>query len=437
MKNKQLLLSVILFLWTMPTIWAQSSIYFFYDPSCVQKLDYERLGTFPNLAFTDYVFTLSATEKLYLRVKKIAITKTITSKIPGNPFMCGDQANITPAVIKKIKNLKAVAYIITKKGNQFELSEVQSVATVEEAKNALTYKSEEWHFAFNSQKSKPNENLTKGLKAENRIYFELAEMENCLANRTFKVVSKHPADPMMHFNWLSGVGLQRIYTSTGEMRLVSINDISFTDYLVRKCSNNATTNTVTSTDKKENASDKTSSNPYSTGETTKDSLSPTDKALVDSKKKTPTENVLSPYSPPVADDDKKDASTKPKPQATAAGYYRVQEKDNLYTLSNQFNIPLRRLVAINGLQGYDIYRGQLLKVKDDASIKVPNQNPIIKNDPSSKTQKKIHVVQQGETLYSIAQKYGLTLNQIYGLNQLQSDAIDIDQQLVVGVKQLK
>lgn len=49
------------------------------------------------------------------------------------------------------------------------------------------------------------------------------------------------------------------------------------------------------------------------------------------------------------------------------------------------------------------------------------------------TDKKVHVVQKGETLYGIAKSYGLTINQLRTMNQMEeSAALGIGQQLIVG-----
>ncbi len=90
-------------------------------------------------------------------------------------------------------------------------------------------------------------------------------------------------------------------------------------------------------------------------------------------------------------------------------------------------------MTINNLQGYELGLNQPLKVIDDGSVPVQNRNPVVEITDNGTTKTTFHVVEQGDTLYGISKRYGITLKDVYLLNPSLTDAsIDINQRIVVG-----
>ncbi len=85
-----------------------------------------------------------------------------------------------------------------------------------------------------------------------------------------------------------------------------------------------------------------------------------------------------------------------------AALYVVQTADTSFSIARRFGISLGSLAAANGLvPASEIDIGQLLTLPG-----VPG--------PSSAS----HLVQRGDTLYSIARRYGMSVETIAALNQL-------------------
>jgi LysM repeat protein len=121
------------------------------------------------------------------------------------------------------------------------------------------------------------------------------------------------------------------------------------------------------------------------------------------------------------------------PKLLPGGIYIVQEKETLYTLSEKFGVSVERLMTINNLQGFELGLNQPLKVVDDGSVPVQSKNPLVEITDNGTTKTTIHVVEQGDTLYSISKQYGITLRDVYKLNSnLTNEDIDINQRIVVG-----
>ena len=87
------------------------------------------------------------------------------------------------------------------------------------------------------------------------------------------------------------------------------------------------------------------------------------------------------------------------------------------------------------LDQYDRPEGEVQKIKrEDRVLNQINQNigtatkdSIIQTTPTSK----LYTVQQGDTLYNISKRFGLTIDELMGLNNLSDNNIKIGQKLVV------
>lgn len=96
-------------------------------------------------------------------------------------------------------------------------------------------------------------------------------------------------------------------------------------------------------------------------------------------------------------------------------YHVVKGKETLYQIAYMYNLEIPDIRRWNGIKKDEISIGQKLYIKK------PNQSTTINS--GSKT----HTVIKGDTLFSIARKYGLTVSELKSKNNLQEDTISIDQ----------
>lgn len=88
--------------------------------------------------------------------------------------------------------------------------------------------------------------------------------------------------------------------------------------------------------------------------------------------------------------------------------------ETLYSIATKYNLTLEMLKSINHLQNNSVYEGQKLNIKK-----------IVEN----KTNNKTHTVKSGETLYSIAKMYGISITEIKTWNKLNSENLQVGQVL--------
>lgn len=149
---------------------------------------------------------------------------------------------------------------------------------------------------------------------------------------------------------------------------------------------------------------------------------------------------------------------------TDVSYHTVKKKESLFSIAKMYNLSVDELKRSNKLKDSDLDIGQKLKVEKKLLVESsspvisyageeriiarlnPGQSPSTLNPPASvpnsvgntpvlntkeKTTDvaKFHTVKSGETLFSIAKKYQITVQKIKDLNNLTLNNLSIGQKL--------
>src|SRR5665648_655002 len=98
--------------------------------------------------------------------------------------------------------------------------------------------------------------------------------------------------------------------------------------------------------------------------------------------------------------------------------YEVTNGDTLWSLSKEYNTPLKLILDINDVEDKDTLSiGQIIKIPQD-NLQADNYA--------------IHIVKKGESLWSIAQECNLSIGQIIATNNLtNAELISIGQQIEI------
>ena len=100
--------------------------------------------------------------------------------------------------------------------------------------------------------------------------------------------------------------------------------------------------------------------------------------------------------------------------------YTVQRGDSLYSIAAKYNTTVEELKRINGLTTNILSIGQVLKLPSNESAESPSVDEGIS-----------YTIQKGDSLYSIAKKYNVTIDEIKELNNLTSNLLSIGQVLLI------
>ena len=98
--------------------------------------------------------------------------------------------------------------------------------------------------------------------------------------------------------------------------------------------------------------------------------------------------------------------------------YQVKRGDTLYSIANKYGITLKELKAINNLENDNLAIGQLLNV------------------PSGLSSANTYTVSAGDTLYSIAKKFGTTIDKLKQDNNLTNNMLSIGQKLIIPLEEV-
>ena len=104
---------------------------------------------------------------------------------------------------------------------------------------------------------------------------------------------------------------------------------------------------------------------------------------------------------------------------SGSNYYVVKKGDSLWSIARANGLTVDELKSLNNLSSNVLHVGDTLLISSaDSTGDDGNDN--------------YYVVKSGDTLWSIARKYNLSVNELKSLNNLSSNVLSIGQRLIVG-----
>ncbi|MEN3325101.1 glucosaminidase domain-containing protein [Mariniflexile soesokkakense] len=110
--------------------------------------------------------------------------------------------------------------------------------------------------------------------------------------------------------------------------------------------------------------------------------------------------------------------------------YYVEKGDTMYSISKKFNVTIDELKDLNNLTSTVLSVGQKIRINKNATemaVVGAGQKPTIKAVKEYRS----HIVEKGETLYSISKLYDITVSELQKMNGLSDTALNIGQELRV------
>ncbi|MGE7714365.1 LysM peptidoglycan-binding domain-containing protein [Priestia megaterium] len=133
-----------------------------------------------------------------------------------------------------------------------------------------------------------------------------------------------------------------------------------------------------------------------------------------------------------------DSSSSSTPTTTSSNHtYTVKSGDTLYRIAKNNGTSVQQLKEWNNLSSHLIYVNQVLKISGTGTVSSSPSAPV--QEKTNETQaspapsnSKSYKVQPGDTMWSIAQRHGISISQLKQWNNLSSNTIYINQVLQVG-----
>ncbi|WP_409405167.1 LysM peptidoglycan-binding and 3D domain-containing protein [Priestia megaterium] len=133
-----------------------------------------------------------------------------------------------------------------------------------------------------------------------------------------------------------------------------------------------------------------------------------------------------------------DSSSSSTPTTTSSNHtYTVKSGDTLYRIAKNNGTSVQQLKEWNNLSSHLIYVNQVLKINGTGTVSSSPSASV--QEKTNETQaspapsnSKSYKVQPGDTMWSVAQRHGISISQLKQWNNLSSNTIYINQVLQVG-----
>lgn len=135
-------------------------------------------------------------------------------------------------------------------------------------------------------------------------------------------------------------------------------------------------------------------------------------------------------------------TSKPKIGGQSKASHSVKVGESVWGISKKYGMTMDQLRELNNISGNYIYPGQVLKVVGSSPALTPEKAPVTHTSDKSKTSEKTkpitsqgnYKVQPGDSVWSISQKYGMTMSDLIQLNNIKHHYIFPGQILNVSNK---
>lgn len=104
-------------------------------------------------------------------------------------------------------------------------------------------------------------------------------------------------------------------------------------------------------------------------------------------------------------------------------YYVVKKGDTLWSIARNYGLTVDKLKSLNNLTNNNLTIGDSLIVKDSSGNS---------DNSSSVDNNKYYIVKKGDSLYSIARRNNMTVDELKSLNNLTSNILSIGQKLIIS-----
>lgn len=435
-----------------------ANYYVLYNPSCMDRLLYSSTTKDTTTEYLVYRLNANVNEKFYLEIGKES--QQLQEVLPAQIYNCGNTL-FDAKLVQSVNNGTDRVYLVARKdNNRFAISQVLQISYHLQVGQQVRYQSPRYAFEIDLQRGIIGENIATAARTE--MYFE-GKLEN-ECNGAYLFTHRMPAEAKPHTDlvFVPEVGITELRNGVNpvdawnnSLRLEKVNNATLPEYLRLMCSN-ATIATTNATPTNTQPTQVTTNPPQFTerGGTVPPQY---DRPITTN---TGVSQNLQSRSPVKTTTPTPANTNNPCGIASGNGYHVVQKGETLYRISKLYNVTVAQIQAWNNLgSSTNIHNCDRLAVAPPTAVGQVQQGQIIPQSPlgvnnrpavntpapydnytaprgisSYEQQQRLnqteaawktsksdyHVVAPGETVASIALKYGFTEARFRDINNMQA-----------------
>jgi LysM repeat protein len=399
---------------------AQEPFYLLYNPSCMDVYEYRYAYT--NQSVTSFSARPNAYDQFIFSAGEGSIK---ARTLPAGTVNCKD-LSLDDSFVDAVNSLSRPMYIVQQDQSGYLMTPVIMATRIQRAGNGYALRSLSYNFFFDPQNNNPANNLAIA-GSQSYVYYRGNQIRSCQNEYAFHRDPLAKGGETSDFEFVPGVGVTSDKTGrnaqeaqNNHLLLHKINDRLLNDHIATACGGNQNVANQTGT---------TFVGP----------------PVIENREDASSTGVTTPGTPIYT-------TSGDCAQQSGPGYHVVQRGETLMSLSRRYNIPLRTLIASNNLADPDhlqvcqivqLGKPKTSAVKKSASSKkstakaaprpksysemVSDNTPAVTYSTTAplayRPAAQKHLVQPGESLASVARKYGYTEARLREMNNFTQDGL--------------
>ncbi len=433
------------------------NIYLRYDAACMDRLEYRLNGNMAGNGLISYSLKANDSERIVMEIGVESIKQV--KRAPKGTKTCG-KVKVNDLLANSINSGKDKVYIVRKVGSNYIVSPVHLATYMKDSPKNFSMRGNQFDMSYASSDIGVMENNLAGRNSSTKVYYIGSEKQVCSDAYVIKKIPEETCKPYTDMTFVPGIGVIEEKTGVNQadaesniLRLVKINNTPLDEYMDLICNGGQAELAV----KYEPVEEQVVYQPATTNRAPAPPPNPRGEVIFPASYEAPAPEYRPAGSDLVYEYDKPQeavATFRPKgvdcTNLSYQGVHIVQTSQTLFSIARQYNVTVKQLRDWNKLENEDLINPcQSLYVlppnsvtdntADDftakgAAIIYKNAAPENIPAPASATIAKkaakpadtcdklaydgVHIVQKGETLYSIAKANNLTVAQIQKWNKL-------------------
>jgi LysM repeat protein len=386
----------------MQQLSAQTTTYLQIDPSCMDRLEYHINGQTTGVEYIAYRVRLNNNEYVTLELGAEASNSSLSA--PENLRSCRN-LNFNKEFVDRLNTGENAMYIVRKSDFGYNISPIYMASYTRFEGSYVEYSSFNYDFKNQLENTISGINLSSD-EAPSHLYYSGNDYIQCIKSYDFRLNSKEVCRPPVDITFVPQIGVIRERTglsyqnnTESTLNLVRINDVSLDTYINSICEKTAqpSMSNTYAEGLENNHSNEGTVTTYSSESDSEVMSAPM--VIIDGQVTDENDNQSNIENVKIVSS--KSKPTKVKPAAIATSKTTTKFKTDVKAMKEEAGMVV---TAVDTKDVLTEKSGEIIKCKDT-------------------TVKGAHIVQQGETLYGIARKSGITVEQIRSWNSLNDKAV--------------